>query len=118
MDNNVKRKAHWKLLGINDTVSLLQYLRSLFEKHDHQQQVIIEIYKLVFPDWNKIKRIKNYPATDTKLWEFVWDLFQEFDKKHHPGCMAGGAWLNIGFSVNRQLEAWEIDLSECEIEYL
>ena len=116
MNNNMK--AHWKLLGINDTVSFMDYVRSLFEKHDHQQQVICDMYKLIFPDWDRIKHIKNYPATDTKLWEFVWDLFLEFDKKYHPDCMPGGAWLNIGFSVNRELQPYEIDVSECEIEYL
>jgi hypothetical protein len=29
--------------------------------------------------------------------------------------MPGGAWLNWGFSVNRELDPWEIDFDYCVV---
>jgi hypothetical protein len=100
-----------------DLEDLKARIKNCFEKQDDQAQVIIELYRMVFPDWNRIKEIKGHPETGDELWEFICRLFQELDRLHHPDCLAGGAWMNWGFSVNPKLAPWEINSKNCTLTY-
>ena len=117
MTLNEKCRRHWQSLGITDAAKLKDFISTLFTKHDHQRDVLIELYKLVFPEWDEIARIKGYPEVGNDMWLFVCGFFQKFDQHHHPGCLPGGAWMNTGFSVNHNLEGWEIKFDNCEVEY-
>ena len=112
-----KCRRHWQSLGITNTERLKGFISDLFSKHDHQKDVLIELYKLVFPEWDEISRIRGYPEVGSDMWLFIGRLFQNFDRNHHPNCMPGGAWMNTGFSVNHELEDWEISFDNCEVEY-
>lgn len=112
-----KCRRHWQSLGINNTERLKDFIAELFTRHEHQKDVLIEIYKLAFPEWDQISRIKGYPEVGNEMWLYVCRLFQKFDHDHHPHCMPGGAWMNTGFSVNHKLEAWEISFENCQVEY-
>ena len=112
-----KREAYWKRLGINDEESLKKYIVALFEKHEHQGDVIRDLYILVFPEWDRIKRIDGYPEVGDALWKFITIKFQEFDQKHHPKCLPGGAWMNSGFSFDHKLPPWSVSLKLCTVEY-
>jgi hypothetical protein len=115
LENKCRKQR--KALGIMRTEKLKEFIATLFTKHDHQEDVLIELYKLVFPEWDKISRIKGYPEVGYDLWLFICRLFQKFDQKYHPGCLPGGAWMNTGFSVNHNLEGWEINFDSCEVEF-
>ena len=115
MNLEVKYKKHWKRLGINSLENLKNYIKAIFLKHDHQKKVLIDIYKLVFPDWDQIKMIEGYPEASRELCIFISKQFIRFDRKHHPDCMAGGAWMNTGFSVKSNLGPWEISLKNCRV---
>jgi hypothetical protein len=106
-----------KLLNLHDTAALKLFITKIFEKYDHQDDVIIDLYKLVFPEWDSIKKLNNHPVCGQELWMYICDLFINFDKKYHPKCMAGGAWINFGFSSGYNLAPWEISLSNCSITY-
>ena len=108
---------HWQALEITNTESLKDFITTLFTKHDHQEKVLIDLYKLVFPEWDCITKIEGYPEAGCDLWRFICRLFQEFDRKHHPGCIPGGAWMNTGFSVNHEIGAWEISFENCHVKY-
>ena len=110
-----KYQRHWKQLGITNTQALKTYIQSIFNKHDHQKKVMVDLYKLVLPDWEKIEKIEGYPEAGWELSIYISELFMQFDRKHHPSCMPGGAWLNTGFSVNRNLGAWQISLKNCRV---
>jgi len=97
--------------------ALKAHIKAFFEKHDHQEKVIIDLYRMVLSDWDKIKTIKGHPETGDELWKFICRQFQIFDLEYHPDCLAGGAWMNWGFSVNRKLGPWDISLSSCTITY-
>lgn len=118
MDLEAKCQAHWKSLGLTDLDKLKDHLRSLFEKHDTQAAVLEEIYRLVLPEWDIIERVNGYPEAGEDFWAFVCRLFQDFDRQHHPDVMPGGAWMNTGFSVNRNLDSWEISISNCNVDYI
>ena len=103
--------------GINRPEQLKSHIEKIFEQHSHQDEVIISIYAMIFPQWNDIEQLHGHPVCGEKLWRYICELFIKFDKIHHPRCMAGGAWINYGFSVDAQLEPWEINLSNCSIAY-
>ena len=53
-----KCQRHWQALGITNTESLKDFITTLFTKHDHQEKVLIDLYKLVFPEWDCISKIQ------------------------------------------------------------
>ena len=112
-----KYHYHWQALGITNTESLKDFITTLFTKHDHQEKVLIDLYKLVFPEWDRIIKIDGYPEAGCDLWKFICRIFQEFDRKHHPDCMPGGLWMNTGFSVNTELQPWEVSFKNCRVKY-
>jgi phage pi2 protein 07 len=118
MDNNFESKSNWKRLNLTNKRELKSRIRDIFEKSDHQEQILIGLYRMVFPDWDRIIKIDGYPEAGGDLWKFICRQFQEFDRVHHPGCMPGGAWMNTGFSVNNDLEGWEISFDNCHVEYI
>ena len=117
MDNKFESRSNWKQLGITNRDELKSRIMAIFENSDHQEQVLIGLYRMVFPDWDQISKIKGYPEVGNEMWLFVCRLFQKFDQDHHPDCMPGGAWMNTGFSVNHKLEGWEISFENCQVEY-
>jgi hypothetical protein len=65
---------HWRMLGINDTGSLKKFITDIFNHSDHQQAVLIELYKMLFPGWDSITEIKGYPEAGCDLWHFILTL--------------------------------------------
>ena len=110
-------KVNMKRLGINNTGALKAYIKEIFLKHDHQDNVIIDLYKMILPQWDDIEKLHGHPVCGKDLWLYICELFISFDKVHHPQCMAGGAWINFGFSSDSHLAPWEINLSNCRVTY-
>ena len=93
-------------------------IKTVFNRHDHQQDVLIDLYKLVLPDWDQIKKLRGYPKCGHTLWKLICRSFQEFDQRHHPNCMPAGIWLNAGFASYSSLLPWSVSLKNCTVEYL
>ena len=89
--------------GIKSIRDLQQHLQEIFEKSDHQDSVIVKLYKMLFPDWEKIQRIEGFPTVGKSLDEYIFNLFVDFDQEHHPSVFNGGAWVNHGFSSSNNL---------------
>lgn len=106
-------REHWKSIGIKDVEDLKAYIRKLFEKHDHQSDALIDIYKMVFPDWDRIEKIEGHPETGKSFWKFIFNQFNELDQKYHPTVFPGGLWFNTGFSSNENLDPWELSFENC-----
>jgi hypothetical protein len=103
-----KCREHWEGLKLSNPETLKQRILEVFTHNTNQQDVIVDLYKLVLPDWDQIQRLKGHPEVGIELALFICRKFQDFDRQHHPNCMPGGAWMNYGFSVNRELDHWEI----------
>ena len=112
-----KPQNHLVKMGIKSIRDLQIHLQKIFEESEHQNSVIVKLYKMLFPDWESIKRIEGFPAVGKALDEYIFNLFIEFDQKHHPNVFNGGAWINQGFSSNENLEPWEINLENCKVIY-
>ena len=76
---------------------------NLFTIHNHQANILIELYKMVIPDWDNIRKLKGWPEINEYTWKYICQKFIDFDRKYHPECLAGGAWINSGFSTNDKL---------------
>ena len=108
-------QEHWREMGINDVHALKDYINVVFEAYDHQSDILIDLYKMIFPDWDRIEKIKASPEAGHDLWKFICKQFIEFDSKHHPKVFKGGAWLNSGFSSNGNLDPWEINFENSRV---
>jgi hypothetical protein len=82
----------------------------LFSVAEHQQDVLVGIYRLVYPEWDLIEKIDGWPTINKETWKIIQRKFMEFDRVYHPDVMLGGAWLNVGFSCqgSEDLEDWEV----------
>jgi len=94
-------------------------INALFESelkkpNPHQSNIVIALYKIAFPNWKKIKKLKGYPSVSKTTNEYLFSQFIQFDKQIHPNVLNGGCWLNKGFSTNKNLQDWII--KPCEIE--
>ena len=83
----------------------------LFETCTHQEDVAVELYRIVYPNWDNIKSIDGYPYINKETGSYLMKKFIEFDQLHHPTVINGGLWLNKGFSSHgeKQLDDWMID---------
>jgi hypothetical protein len=94
-----------------------QAIDDIFETAQSQEEALIRIYKLFFPDWDSIKLIHGWPTCSMKMWRYICQKFQKLDRKYHPKVLPGGAWLNNGFSSNYDLDEWEVDTTTAQVEY-
>ena len=115
MDLETKCRQHWKCLGITSLDALKDNITKIFSKHEHQEYILIDLYRMILPDWDHIERIDGYPEAGNALWKFICNNFIEFDQKHHPDVFKGGIWLNTGFSANSNLDPWDINFENCKI---
>lgn len=99
------------------SIEQMEKLDNLFHSKTHQQEVLIEIYKMYIPNWDKIKQIHGWPKVGKKLSQYFWHQFMVFDNKHHPNVMAGGLWMNKGFSEDDSLGDYEVSIEGLNIEY-
>ena len=85
----------------------------IFENAKHQQDYVIDLYRLVFRDWEQIESIEGHPKVSRKTSEYIFEKAKSFDKKHHD-CLAGGLWFSMGFSTcDKGVKDWEVDLFPC-----
>jgi hypothetical protein len=77
-------------------------VEKVFETGTHQADVLIELFKMVYPNglFDQIEKINGFPicSRETSLW-FA-RAFAKFDHQHHPNTLPGGIWLNSGFSFS------------------
>ena len=110
-------RNHLANQGIKSIRDLQIHLQKIFEESEHQNSVIVKLYKMLFPEWEDIERIEGFPAVGKALDEYIFNLFVAFDQEHHSNVFNGGAWINQGFSTNEKLAPWEISLENCKVIY-
>ena len=89
----------------------------LKENKPQQHNILIKLYKLALPGYDNIEKIENWPTIGKETSNYLFDKFIQFDKKIHPNVMAGGLWMNNGFSWDNNMRNWVIDNSKCIIKY-
>lgn len=91
----------------------------IFERAESQAEYMAGLYRMVFPRWDEIKEVKGWPAVSADTWKAICRKCMDWDTKKVPHVMAGGAWLNQGFTSSGEppLNLWEVDLSTCEVTF-
>jgi len=96
-------------------------VEELFQNGNNSGDIALEIIKMTIPDWEKVKKVEGWPTINRYTSKKIFNLFIEFDVKHHPDTFKGGVWLNYGFSTleadKLNLKNWEVDTSTCKIVY-
>jgi hypothetical protein len=87
----------------------------IFETSADQSEATIALYKIAFPEFDRIKQVDGFPAIGKELSLHIWNKFFEFDRLHHPGVMPGGRWMNNGFSTDETLKPWELSISSVNV---
>ena len=92
----------------------------LFAESSHQADVVIGLYRMVYPDpdvWDKISHMTGFPKVNEHTTEELFRMFIDFDRKHHPNVVNGGAWLSHGFSSSGDhLADWQVEPCEYELK--
>jgi len=91
----------------------------LFAIATSSADVVLALYKKVVPDWDKVKKV-GWPKINETTNKMLFQKFIHFDKIHCPECVAGGRWLNNGFSSvgsPKDLKDWEVTMEGVEVEY-
>ena len=105
-------------LNLNSPEEMKEYIEGLFEKHEDQGYVLIDLYRLVFPDWDRIDKITYSPKIGKRFWRWICRQFIDFDTKYHPEIMHGGIWFNQGFSSDDKLSDWEISFKDANVTFI
>jgi len=71
----------------------------IFEEAKTQDDYVIGLHRVVYPDWDDIEKLLGFPHTSKATANYIFGKAIAFDKEHHPNVQAGGAWLNWGFST-------------------
>lgn len=100
-----------------NTILNKSYVDTLFDTSTHQAEIIIGLYKGVVPNWDSVVKMNCYPECSDFAWNYICQKFFDFDRLHHPDVIAGGAWLNHGFSMDKNLTGWNVSVNVSEIEY-
>jgi hypothetical protein len=104
-------------LKLNSPEKMKDYIKSLFEKHEEQGDVLVDLYRLVLPDWDRIDKITYSPKVSKRFWRWICQLFIDFDTEHHPEVFKGGIWLSQGFSSDGKLSDWEISFKNANVTF-
>ena len=116
MTPEIRCERHWKSLGINNTEDLKSYIETIFKQNNHQQDALIDLYQMLFPDWEQLKTVGGYPEIGKALGNFLGRKFRAFDRKHHPDALVN-FWKRDGFKLNEALSPWEVSFKSCHLQY-
>jgi len=73
-------------------------------------EIVTAIHKMVYGDdiWEGIAQLEGHPTCNKATWLIICELFMEKNRKEKAQHMAGGTWLNYGFSTDESLSNWVV----------
>ena len=90
----------------------------IFADAKNQHEYWENLYRSALPDLDNIVQIAGWPEISEKTGSYIMLKAIEFDREHHPEVMAGGLWMNSGFSVlNKEVPDWRIYTMRVSAEY-
>ncbi|WP_321492160.1 hypothetical protein [uncultured Desulfobacter sp.] len=82
---------------------------NIFKQSKNTEEALIALYKLILPDWEKIKTSKGFPLIGKEGWLYICKCFIRLSKPTDNGFP--GLWLNSGFGSSDYLPMWTVDLN-------
>lgn len=91
-------------------------------EHEHQADILFALYREVYdgsvidrPPWAIVKSVDGWPKIGSAAHKYVTEKFIVHDRLHHRRCIAGGLWMNNGFSHDESLGDWDCVPAPCEL---
>lgn len=72
-----------------------------------QHDIWLKLYQCLYPEWDRIESILDFPKCGDVLGTYIFERFIGYDRVHHPKVLAGGLWMNSGWSIDKSLGDWE-----------
>src|SRR5512137_580137 len=91
-----------------------EQVKDLFASCSKECDVLIGLLKMAIFNWDQVEYIlEGKPHIGEVGWRTIYELFCNFNG-NHPGenIFPGTLWLSMGFTMDKNLEAWEVDVSE------
>lgn len=87
----------------------------IFKNAREQADYLIELYKKVFPNWDNIEKVEDFPKAGKEINNYIMGKAIAYDREHHPDVLNGGLWMNNGFSGldSKNVDDWEVQ--PCEV---
>lgn len=87
-------------------------VKQVFAEAKDQADYLIGLYKLVFPEWDRIVAIAGWPSVNDFTWKAIARLAMDHDQQHAANVLPGGAWMNQGFSTScgEKLGNWQVSM--------
>ena len=73
--------------------------------------IILALHKILFPEWDNLESVDGYVRCSRRCAETILSMCIAFDRVNAPDVMAGGSWLNYGFSIDESIQ------DECRDEW-
>lgn len=83
-----------------------------------ETQAVERVFRLVYPEFDRIKSVNGYPECNTVTWKLICNWFMALtdrlnrERAYDKQIMPGGAWLNWGFSAHgegsKELRDWQV----------
>ncbi len=85
-------------------------IRAVFKTATSQVGYVVGLFRLIYGgDWDRIGRIDGHPRCSEELSKFVFDLAIQWDRVNCRNVVAGGAWMNYGWSSRGAgTTGWEV----------
>ena len=77
-----------------------QAVNLVFQNAKNQGEYIIGLYRMVYPDWDRIVKVNGFPRVSDADGKHIFEQAIASDKILHPDVLPGGGWLNNGFGVS------------------
>lgn len=91
-------------------------VEKLFREAKSQEEYLVGLFKMVFPNWYDIKQIGQWPVCNEKTWKWICQLCMDADERLKLDVMKGGAWLDKGFST-ATLPDYAVEYDESKLPY-
>jgi len=93
-----------------------EHIDLVFENSKSQSEYIVKLYRIAFPNWDDIVSVDGFPSVSEETSLYIYRKAIEFDERvvnpqrHYPELkvLAGGAWMNNGFAVDKDLPEWVV----------
>lgn len=101
-----------------ESVSLTrEMIDEVFANSKDQFEVLISFYRLAIKDWDKVEKMNDHPLVSDRTNHYIMVKAIEFDHEHHPDVLAGGFWMNRGFSIDACVDDWTVQPCSYTVKY-
>ena len=94
-----------------------QVINNIFETCKDPATATSRLYNAVIPKYNKVSKVGHYPIASKSTALYIYNKFIELEDAHPSGCLAGGLWMNLGFSIDNNVKDFIVKVDINKVIY-